>query len=144
MSRSLRARSRPVRPDALVMAAAIALAAGCGGKVVLDGGSTAGSTGTGGTDTTFVCDRPQDVTHAHLCVTITNPGSAMLPALESECAADGGTMLDACATTNLLGLCTETVGGLMQVTSFYTEGGALSVSEAQASCASAGGTWTAE
>jgi hypothetical protein len=122
MSRSLRARSRPARfsrPDALVMATAIALAAGCGGKVVLDGSSTEGTTGTG-TGTTFVCDDHPGGNH--VCVTITNPDSAMFPALELECADAGGTMPDACATTDLLGICTETDEGLMQVSSYYADG----------------------
>jgi hypothetical protein len=147
MSGSLRARSRSVRlprPDARAVAAglalAVGLAAGCGGKVVLDGGSTA-STGTGtGTGDGFACDFT--TSGAHICEAIVDPTASEISALQTACNAEGGTTPSACSTTNALGTCSESAGGLTASITYYADSSSITASEAQQACTAGGGTWS--
>jgi hypothetical protein len=68
--------------------------------------------------------------------------AAELEAQTAACAMELGTASTACASSDALGTCTVMVAGVTAVTTWY-EGTATTALEAQTTCTSTGGTWTA-
>jgi hypothetical protein len=127
-----------------------ALAAGCGGNVILDSGGSGGtSTGPGGAGVTsmgtaggsgFSCDFT--MSGVHQCALYENLPAADVQAEEGACSAEGGTSGTSCSDAGRLGTCSETAGGFTYSVSFYADAG-LTAAVAQQACAASAGTWTA-
>jgi len=148
-----------------------ALAAGCGGNVILDsgGGSGAASTGSGGggvggagvggagvggagvgeSGTTssgpsgpgISCDITTDA--QHFCLEYFGIPSGDLAAVQSECMTETGTFGTSCPSAGRLGTCALVAGGLSYSESFY-DSNSFTAAEAQQACTASGGTWTAD
>jgi hypothetical protein len=128
----------------MLVAAAFAGAAACGGNVVVDGiggqtgsGNPTGSQGSGGV-VAVSCDIN---TAVHVCAEIDNPDQGTASTFQSSCMASGGTPGTGCSSANRLGTCAMSANGISETGSFYS-GPGVTVAAAQMACASAGGTWT--
>jgi hypothetical protein len=128
-------------------AAALSLAA-CSGNVVVDSGDGTTGTGTGtGTGTSsgtspgngFSCDFT--VADVHECSEYSNLPAADVDAEQSACEAESGTTGTGCSSTNSLGSCTFSAGGINYAEFYYADGGETA-SDAQMGCDAAGGNWS--
>ena len=132
----------------LVVAAAFAGAAACGGNVVVDGiGGIGGQTGSGnptqsqgsGGLLAFSCDIT--TSGVHVCAEVDNPDPSTASAFQSACMSGGGTPGTGCSSANRLGTCATSANGFTETESFYA-GNGITPPVAQTACTSAGGTWT--
>ncbi len=103
--------------------------------------SSSASTSTGSTSggVDYSCEVKSAL--LHFCIFYQNLDPAELAVEQGDCASVTGTSGTACPTTNVLGTCTGSADGVTGTTSWYSDGG-TTAAEAQASCATALGTWT--
>jgi hypothetical protein len=160
---SLSSTLRRARLAAIATASSIALIGACGGDVVVDPSSvatTSSTNGTGGsvpvtTDSTATTavgaggGTPSNVLSClvsmagiEICAEYASPSASFAAQLQAACMGNNGTLGQGCPTANVLGTCALTMMGVAGTEVFYTTGG-LAPSEAEMSCTSAGGTWTA-
>jgi hypothetical protein len=151
---------RFLAPGLLVLPLVVA----CGGNVVLDtpgaggsgtgsaaGGSGVGGSGIGGSGSTLStssgpgnpgisCDFGTGA--SHVCETYYNLPASQMMAVESACSSAMGTVLAGCPSTDRLGTCSVSQGGITAGVAYYGSSG-VTADQAQMACTASGGTWTA-
>jgi hypothetical protein len=108
-----------------VIFAAALLVAGCGSKPDL------------------ACDQIQKsgFVTVHLCTDFYNLASSQLAEAEKSCAAQHGTLVDACATDSEVGVCTISQGGASADLHMYS-GGGLTSAIGKSACDQVQGSWS--
>ncbi len=111
----------------LILAALALTAAACGGS----------SKKTTATGATIACNYPADGE----CDTVEGDAAAVTAAgyTAAACTGSGGTVVSSCTATGRIGRCALVSGGITLTVHLYTGVAA----DLQATCAGAGGTWTA-
>lgn len=116
-----------------------ALLVACGGGGSSTGGPDGGgSSGGGDVSCTYPAGTKGSGTD---CAQYHNTTSAQASAINNACASDHAMSGTTCSTTNLLGCCRMTAGGLQVGTCTYTDSGSTAAQQ-MSGCSAAGGTWS--
>ena len=104
------------------------------------GATTATATTGSGGNITVACD---STATNHICTEFNAP-AAYQESLESGCtSSSNGTLVDACPSDNLLGVCTlPEQGGISTDVYYYSYTGGPDAASLQQGCEASGGTWS--
>lgn len=80
-------------------------------------------------------------TTVHLCEELDNLDSSQITAGHQLCSDQQGTLVDACATDGIIGMCTISQNGATGTIYFFPDGG-VTATIAEQACQQSNGSWT--